>query len=152
MAHHSGGKLMMAGAIIVFIGLCIVLVQVLQRLAPGGTATAVVPHFALDDWARLGRFLILGCEGSTYYATERDLTIELTPQARDYVANMGYEPLFGARPLKRVIQREIQDPLALELLAGRIHDGQTVLVDVADGRLSLIARDGDLVREQAVLD
>jgi ATP-dependent Clp protease ATP-binding subunit ClpB len=66
---------------------------------------------------------------------ERDLTLELTDAAREYIANKGYEPQFGARPLKRVLQREIQDPLALELLAGRIHDGTTVRVDLVDGKL-----------------
>jgi ATP-dependent Clp protease ATP-binding subunit ClpB len=67
---------------------------------------------------------------------ERDLTLELTDAAREYIANKGYEPQFGARPLKRVLQREIQDPLALELLSGRIHDGSTVTVDLVDGKLS----------------
>jgi len=67
---------------------------------------------------------------------ERDLTLELTDAAREYIANKGYEPQFGARPLKRVLQREIQDPLALELLSGRVHDGSTVTVDIVDGKLT----------------
>jgi ATP-dependent Clp protease ATP-binding subunit ClpB len=66
---------------------------------------------------------------------ERDLSIELTDGARDYLANKGYEPLFGARPLKRLIQREIQDPLALKLLSGDIRDGDKVTVDTAGGHL-----------------
>jgi ATP-dependent Clp protease ATP-binding subunit ClpB len=66
---------------------------------------------------------------------DRDLTLELTDEARAYVADKGYEPLFGARPLKRVIQREIQDPLALKLLSGDIRDGDTVTVDLEGGRL-----------------
>jgi ATP-dependent Clp protease ATP-binding subunit ClpB len=70
---------------------------------------------------------------------ERDLTLELTDAARAYIANKGYEPQFGARPLKRVLQREIQDPLALELLSGRIHDGSTVTVDLVDGELTFRA-------------
>src|SRR5436853_2870237 len=67
---------------------------------------------------------------------ERDLVLELTDAARAYIANKGYEPQFGARPLKRVLQREIQDPLALQLLSGRIHDGSTVTVDLVDGKLT----------------
>ncbi|MDH4112940.1 MAG: hypothetical protein OEV60_09725, partial [Actinomycetota bacterium] len=47
----------------------------------------------------------------------------------------GYEPAFGARPLKRLIQREIQDPLAMKLLAGEIRDGDTVVIDAADDGL-----------------
>jgi len=65
---------------------------------------------------------------------ERGLTIELTDEARAYLANKGYEPAFGARPLKRLIQREIQDPLALRLLSGEIRDGDAVEIDAsADG-------------------
>jgi ATP-dependent Clp protease ATP-binding subunit ClpB len=60
---------------------------------------------------------------------ERKLTLTLTDQAREYLANAGYEPAFGARPLKRVIQREIQDKLALALLSGEIHDGDEVVID-----------------------
>jgi ATP-dependent Clp protease ATP-binding subunit ClpB len=66
---------------------------------------------------------------------ERDLTLDLTDEARAYLANKGYEPLFGARPLKRLIQREIQDPLALKLLSGELREGDTITVDVEDGRL-----------------
>jgi ATP-dependent Clp protease ATP-binding subunit ClpB len=66
---------------------------------------------------------------------ERDLKLELTEEARAYLANKGYEPLFGARPLKRVIQREIQDPLALKLLSGEVRDGDTITVDVENGEL-----------------
>jgi ATP-dependent Clp protease ATP-binding subunit ClpB len=69
----------------------------------------------------------------------RRLTLELTDAARDELANRGYDPAFGARPLKRLIQREVQDPLAMKLLAGEIADGDTVTVDAADGALSLSA-------------
>jgi ATP-dependent Clp protease ATP-binding subunit ClpB len=60
---------------------------------------------------------------------ERNLTLSLTAAARDYLAVKGYDPTFGARPLKRLIQREIQDPLAMKLLAGEIVQGQAVEVD-----------------------
>jgi ATP-dependent Clp protease ATP-binding subunit ClpB len=66
---------------------------------------------------------------------ERKLTVTLTDAARDYLANKGYDPAFGARPLKRLIQREIQDPLALKLLSGDIHDGDTIEIDAGDGGL-----------------
>ena len=61
---------------------------------------------------------------------ERKLTLTLTDAAKAYLADRGYDPAFGARPLKRLIQREVQDPLAMRLLAGEIHDGDTVSVDV----------------------
>ncbi|MBV8160749.1 MAG: AAA family ATPase [Acidimicrobiia bacterium] len=68
---------------------------------------------------------------------ERRLGLEVTDEARAWVARTGYDPVYGARPLKRVIQREISDPLALALLEGRYADGSGVHVDVADGDLVL---------------
>ena len=65
---------------------------------------------------------------------DRKLELELTDEAASYLANAGYDPHFGARPLKRLIQREIQDPLALLLLSGEVHDGDTVVAETgADG-------------------
>jgi ATP-dependent Clp protease ATP-binding subunit ClpB len=62
------------------------------------------------------------------------ITLELSPNALEWLANEGYDPAYGARPLKRVIQRSLQNPLAQDILSGTILDGQTVHVDVgADG-------------------
>jgi ATP-dependent Clp protease ATP-binding subunit ClpB len=74
---------------------------------------------------RLGRLL-----------ADRNLEIDLTDAARDFLAEEGYDPAYGARPLKRVIQRQVQDPLALRLLQGDILDGDRVHVDLVDGHLS----------------
>ncbi|WP_084502514.1 ATP-dependent Clp protease ATP-binding subunit [Microbacterium indicum] len=63
--------------------------------------------------------------------TDRRLTLAVTPDARAWLAERGYDPLFGARPLRRLIQREVQDGLARGILAGNVHDGSTVTVDVA---------------------
>jgi len=68
---------------------------------------------------------------------DRDIVLVLTPKAREWLAAEGYDPAYGARPLKRVMQRELQDKLAEELLAGRIGDGATVRVDAGDGGLLL---------------
>jgi ATP-dependent Clp protease ATP-binding subunit ClpB len=68
---------------------------------------------------------------------DRTLDLELTDQARTYLANAGYDPHFGARPLKRLIQREIQDPLALMLLTGEVREAETVLVDAGNAGLVL---------------
>jgi ATP-dependent Clp protease ATP-binding subunit ClpB len=59
---------------------------------------------------------------------DRKITLDLTPDARDWIANKGYDPAYGARPLKRVIQKHVQDQLAEMILAGKILDGQTVNV------------------------
>jgi len=63
---------------------------------------------------------------------ERDLDLQVTSAARQALAEEGYDPVYGARPLKRTIQRRVQDPLALELLQGRFTDGQTVVVDYTE--------------------
>jgi ATP-dependent Clp protease ATP-binding subunit ClpB len=67
---------------------------------------------------------------------ERKIEIELTKDARAWLAEKGYEPAFGARPLKRVIQKSVQDPLAEKLLAGDIKDGDKVRVAATGGALS----------------
>ena len=61
---------------------------------------------------------------------ERKLTLELTTDARRALAERGYDPVFGARPLKRTIQRMIENPLAVDVLAGRFVEGDTILVEV----------------------
>ena len=67
--------------------------------------------------------------------SDRKIKLELDDAAREWLANRGYDPAYGARPLKRVIQKNVQDPLAEQILAGRIMDGQTVHVTVRDGAL-----------------
>ena len=65
---------------------------------------------------------------------DRRMGLELTERALEWLGNAGYDPVYGARPLKRVIQRSLQDPLALMLLEGRLADGETVRVDAGRGR------------------
>ena len=68
---------------------------------------------------------------------DRKITIELNDQARTWLANRGYDPAYGARPLKRVIQKNVQDPLAEQILAGGVKDGDTVRISVRDGALTI---------------
>jgi ATP-dependent Clp protease ATP-binding subunit ClpB len=68
---------------------------------------------------------------------ERDIAVELTDDARTLIGNLGYDPTYGARPLKRVIQKRLVDPLALAILEGRFAAGDTVKVDAVAGELSL---------------
>ena len=68
------------------------------------------------------------CERLQKLLDERKITLELEPAARDWLAEKGYDPAYGARPLKRVIQKELQDPLAELILSGKIKDGETVAV------------------------
>jgi len=66
---------------------------------------------------------------------ERKIKLAVSDAARKLVIERGWDPVYGARPLKRAIQRMVQDPLAMQILAGKIGDGDTVQVDAADGAL-----------------
>ncbi|MGB9585883.1 MAG: ATP-dependent chaperone ClpB, partial [Anaerolineales bacterium] len=81
---------------------------------------------------------------------ERGYILQVEQSAREYLAEVGYDPDFGARPLKRAIQRELQDPLALKILAGEFHEGDTILVE--RGREELSFRVGIPVVEGEVVD
>jgi ATP-dependent Clp protease ATP-binding subunit ClpB len=64
---------------------------------------------------------------------DRHLTLVFTEAARDYLANRGYDPVYGARPLKRAIQQEVETPLAQQIVAGTVGDGSVVQIDVQPG-------------------
>src|SRR5690606_28513178 len=70
---------------------------------------------------------------------DRKITLDLTDAARRWLGRVGYDPVYGARPLKRAVQRYLQDPLAEMLLAGQVPDGSTVRVDEGDGELAISA-------------
>jgi ATP-dependent Clp protease ATP-binding subunit ClpB len=78
----------------------------------------------------------LQLEKLTRTLAERHISLVVTPEAKALIAAEGYDPVYGARPLKRVIQRLLQNPIALELLEGNFHEGDTIRVE----------RDGDLLR------
>jgi ATP-dependent Clp protease ATP-binding subunit ClpB len=67
---------------------------------------------------------------------ERGITLELTDEAKELIAEQGWDPTYGARPLKRAIQRSLENPLALRLLEGEFADGDTIRVDVVEGELT----------------
>jgi ATP-dependent Clp protease ATP-binding subunit ClpB len=68
---------------------------------------------------------------------DRKIRLELTDAARAWLGRVGYDPVYGARPLKRAVQKYVQDPLADKILAGEIADGSVVRVDEGDGQLLL---------------
>ncbi len=72
---------------------------------------------------------------------DRDISLELTPKAREWLANEGYDPAYGARPLKRVIQRQVQDSLAEDILSGKVGDGSRVVVDADE--TGIVLRPGE---------
>jgi len=70
---------------------------------------------------------------------ERNIHLELSPEARDFLAEKGYDPVYGARPLKRAIQKHIENRLSVEILAGRVADGARIRAVVADGEIAFVA-------------
>ena len=71
---------------------------------------------------------------------ERKITLTLSDAAKKHLVSVGYDPAYGARPLKRVIQKEIENPLAKKLLAGDVPDSSTVTVDYDDSHDGLVFR------------
>ena len=111
--------------------------------------TAFKPEFLnrLDDVVMfdalsredLARIVDLQIDAMQKRLSDRRIVLDITPAASDYLAQEGYDPAFGARPLRRLVQRTIGDGLAKEILAGEVRDGDTVRVDTAEsGGLSIV--------------
>jgi ATP-dependent Clp protease ATP-binding subunit ClpB len=88
--------------------------------------------------ADLNRIVAIQLQGLRGRLADRRLTLQVTPAAEALLAHHGFDPDFGARPLRRVIQREVEDPLALAMLEGRYPDGSTVTLDEEDGSVILV--------------
>jgi ATP-dependent Clp protease ATP-binding subunit ClpB len=125
-------------------------VLIMTSNIPGGRAgveASFKPEFVnrLDDIvefapltrSEIGSIVDLQVARVLERVAERGIAVELTDDARTLIGNLGYDPTYGARPLKRVIQKRLVDPLALAILEGRFVAGDTVLVGAADGELTL---------------
>jgi len=133
--------------------------QYLTNLADGHGVEEVEPqvmevvraHFRPEFLNRLDEIILFHRLGADHMAPivdiqvgrvakllkDRKVGIDLTPAARDWLGRVGYDPVYGARPLKRAVQRYLQDPLADLILRGAVKDGSTVHVDEGDGALTL---------------
>jgi len=78
---------------------------------------------------QLERIVVLLLRGVEHLLAERQITLELTPAAKELLVREGYDPAYGARPLRRTIQRMVQDPLAMQILEGKVLPGDRVRVD-----------------------
>src|SRR5438445_1655163 len=130
-------------------------VLIMTSNIPGGRA-GIDAHFKpefinrLDDIVefhsltreQIGAIVELQVERLIARVRGRGIEVELTDDARTLLGNLGYDPTYGARPLKRVIQKRLVDPLARAILQGEFREGDTVRAD---------ARDGDIVLEKAEL-
>jgi ATP-dependent Clp protease ATP-binding subunit ClpB len=94
--------------------------------------TVIFHRLSRED---LGRIVELQVEQLAGRVRDKGLEIELSDDARTLLGNLGYDPTYGARPLKRVIQKQLVDRLALKLLEGEFHEGDVVRVEAADGEL-----------------
>jgi ATP-dependent Clp protease ATP-binding subunit ClpB len=70
--------------------------------------------------------------------TERRITLSVTPAALQYLGERGYDPIYGARPLKRLIQQEVETPMARQLVKGELRDGETAVVDLKDQHIVIV--------------
>ncbi len=94
--------------------------------------TVIFHRLSKED---IGRIVELQVNGLIGRVAERGVEVELTEEARVLLGNLGYDPTYGARPLKRVIQKQLVDKLALKILEGEFKEGDRVVVDAVDGAL-----------------
>ncbi|MGB1527008.1 MAG: AAA family ATPase, partial [Miltoncostaeaceae bacterium] len=100
-----------------------------------------IVQFQKLDRSDIDRVVDLQMAGLETRLQEQDICLVLTPEAREMIAGEGYNPAYGARPLKRVIQKRVQDPLALEMLTGAVKPGEEIEVSVSDGALVMAPRE-----------
>ncbi|WP_353228394.1 ATP-dependent chaperone ClpB [Novosphingobium sp.] len=134
--------------------------QYLANLDEGQDVASVEPqvmelvraHFRPEFLNRLDEIILFHRLGQAHMApivelqvarvakllADRKITIDLTDAAKRWLGRVGYDPVYGARPLKRAVQRYVQDPLAEKLLAGEVPDGSTVDIDEGDGALTFL--------------
>jgi ATP-dependent Clp protease ATP-binding subunit ClpB len=97
-----------------------------------------IVEFQSLDRTQIGAIVDLQVERLVRRVRERGIEVELTDGARLLLGNLGYDPTYGARPLKRVIQKHLVDRLALAMLEGDFREGDTVRVDAGDGDVVLV--------------
>ena len=126
-------------------------VLIMTSNIPGGAAGAEAhfrPEFInrLDDIVefdtltreQIGEIVGMQVQRVIDRVAQRGIAVELTDEARELLGDLGYDPVYGARPLKRVIQKRLVDRLALSMLQGEFGEGDTIRVDAADGELVLV--------------
>jgi ATP-dependent Clp protease ATP-binding subunit ClpB len=97
-----------------------------------------IVEFSTLDRSQIGEIVALQARRVIDRVAERGIAVELTHEARTLLGDLGYDPVYGARPLKRVIQKRLVDRLALAMLQGEFVEGDTVRVTAADGELVLV--------------
>ena len=75
--------------------------------------------------------------------SDREITVELTDAAKQYIVDNGYDPVYGARPLKRYLQKYVETLAARKILSGDVHAGDTLVLDVQNGEFIVTVKDGN---------
>ena len=88
----------------------------------------------------IGNIIKLLMEDLNKRLADRELKVELTKAAEDYITEKGYDPVYGARPLKRFLQKYVETLAAKLILADKVRDGDTILIDLTDGELTASAK------------
>jgi len=88
----------------------------------------------------LGRIVEIQLQHVSDRLRDRQIELRVTPGAREWLSARGYDPVFGARPLKRLVQREVLDALAMKLLNGELHDGEVITIDSTPDGLMFTAQ------------
>jgi ATP-dependent Clp protease ATP-binding subunit ClpB len=140
MTSNLGGDLWQGGAAVSREAVTAVLQRAFRPEFLNRVDEIVVFHLLTEE--EIGRIVDLQLERVQALLTERGIRLDVTAAARRFLAEAGWDPSFGARPLKRAIQRELQDPLAVQILEGTIHGGETVRVDRGKDGLTFTPRSG----------
>ena len=109
-----------------------------------------IVEFASLDRSEIGAIVDLQLARVAERLQKRGVELELTMEARELIGDLGYDPAYGARPLKRTIQREVVDPLAKLALAGELPEGVVAVVDAAGESIAVSVRERSGVRDQSV--
>jgi len=94
----------------------------------------------------IGNIIKLLMEDLNKRLADRELKVELTKAAEDYITEKGYDPVYGARPLKRFLQKYVETLAAKLILADKVREGDTILIDLTDGELTASAKTGDRLK------
>jgi ATP-dependent Clp protease ATP-binding subunit ClpB len=97
----------------------------------------------------MGRIVAIQLGRLEKLLADRKITLELDQEAIDWLADKGYDPAYGARPLKRVIQKELQDPLAEKILLGEVLDGSNVKITAGSDRLNFRSKPAVVTQDEA---
>ncbi len=97
--------------------------------------------------SELGQIVGLQLKRIQSLLADQKITLELTTPARNHIAAAGYDPTYGARPLKRAIQRQLQNPIATKILENTFTEGDTILIDLVDDALTFTRRPSSVSSE-----